>query len=131
MNAEQLRSFGWITGLLIIVLVGGLLPWIWDKNILKWQEITGPLGITLIIWAFAHPASLIHIYRPWMFLADKIGWVNTRIIMLLLFYVVIFPMGAMMRLMGKDPMARKFQKETISYRIPKQPQTKDHMETPF
>lgn len=131
MTPKALRDFGLVTGALIIVLIGGLLPWIWDRNILEWQKITGPIGGTLILWALAHPTSLIYVYKPWMFLAEKIGWVNTRLIMLLLFYVLIFPMGLMMRLFGKDPMARKFEKTAASYRKLKSPQTKDHMETPF
>lgn len=131
MTPKQLRDFGVITGALIILLIGGLVPWIWDKNILEWQKITGPIGGTLIVWGLLHPASLIFIYKPWMRLAEKIGWVNTRLIMLLLFYMLIFPMGLMMRLVGKDPMARKFEKAAASYRKLKSPQSKDHMETPF
>jgi len=131
MTPKALRDFGLVTGALIIILIGGLIPWIWNKNILEWQKITGPIGGTLILWALAHPASLIYVYKPWMFLAEKIGWFNTRLIMLLLFYLLIFPMGLLMRLFGKDPMARKFEKAADSYRKLKAPQTKDHMETPF
>lgn len=131
LTPKALRDFGLVTGALIIVLIGGLLPWIWDRNILEWQEITAPIGGTLILWALVHPASLNYVYKPWMFLAEKIGWFNTRVIMALLFYVIIFPMGIMMRLVGKDPMARKFEKAAMSYRKVKDPQTKDHMETPF
>ncbi len=131
MTPKGLRDFGLVTGALIILLIGGLLPWIWDKSIFEWQKITGPIGGTLILWALVHPNSLNLVYKPWMFLAEKIGWVNTRLIMMLLFYVIIFPIGAIMRLLGKDPMRRKFETSAASYRIPKQPQTKDHMETPF
>jgi len=131
MTPKALRDFGLVTGALIIFLIGGLIPWIWDKNILEWQKITGPIGGGLMIWALLHPPSLIHVYKPWMFLTEKIGWFNTRLIMLLLFYIMIFPTGLLMRLFGKDPMARKFEKTAVSYRRLKAPQTKDHMETPF
>lgn len=131
LTPKALRDFGLVTGGLIIVLIGGLVPWIWDKNILEWQKVTAPIGGVLMAWALAHPASLNYVYKPWMSLAEKIGWVNTRLIMLLLFYVIIFPMGLMMRLVGKDPMARKFEQATPSYRKIKNPQSKDHMETPF
>ena len=131
MSAAELRKFGWVTGLLVILFVGVLLPWLADKNILSWQKITLPIGSVLIAWAFAHPGSLIYVYKPWMAFADKIGWVNTRIIMAILFYVIIMPIGVIMRLFGKDPMARKFETQAQSYRITKEPQPKDHMETPY
>jgi len=131
MTPKALRDFGLVTGALIILLIGGLIPWIWDKNILEWQKVTAPIGGTLILWALVDSSSLVYVYKPWMFLAEKIGWFNTRLIMLLLFYVMIFPTGLLMRLFGKDPMARKFEKTALSYRKLKAPQTKDHMETPF
>lgn len=131
MSTAELRKFGWVTGLLIILFIGVLLPWLADKSILAWQEITLPIGAVLILWSFIHPASLTHVYKPWMYLAEKIGWVNTRIIMALLFYVIIMPIGVVMRLFGHDPMARKFETQMQSYRITKAPQPKDHMETPY
>jgi hypothetical protein len=131
MGDRQLREFGIITGLLIIVLVGGLVPWIWDRSILEWQRFTGPLGGALILWGLLHPSSLIYLYRPWMWLAEKVGWINTRIILFLLFYVIIFPTGIIMRLFGHDPMARRLRPLLDSYRVEKKAENKDHMETPF
>jgi hypothetical protein len=131
MSTAELRKFGLVTGALIILLIGGLLPWLGHKNILAWQEITAPIGSVLILWALVHPASLSYVYTPWMYVAEKIGWVNTRIIMAVLFYVIIMPLGIMMRLFGSDPMARKFDAQAQSYRINKTPQPKDHMETPY
>jgi len=131
LSTPELRKFGLVTGALIIVFIGGFLPWLGDKSILSWQEVTLPIGSVLILWALAHPASLIYVYKPWMFIAEKIGWVNTRIIMAIFFYVIIMPIGFMMRLSGKDPMARKFEARTQSYRITKESQPKEHMETPY
>lgn len=131
MTAQDLRKFGIVTGILIIVLIGGLVPWIWDKNIIEWQKITAPLGSLLIVWGGLHPTSLILVYKPWMAFAEKIGWVNTRIILLLLFYVMFVPIGFIMKIIGHDPMARKLNTSQASYRINKEPQTKDHMETPY
>jgi hypothetical protein len=131
MTTSELRKFGLVTGALIIILVGGLLPWIWERSILEWQKTTAPLGGSLIIWALAHPASLSYVYKPWMYVAEKIGWINTRIILCLLFYVIIMPIGMIMRLGGHDPMHRRFSNELASYRVGREPQSKDHMETPY
>jgi len=131
MTTKELRNFGLVTGALIIAFIGGLLPWLGHKNILAWQTITLPVGGALILWALVHADSLVYVYKPWMFVADKIGWVNTRIIMSVLFFVILMPIGIMMRLFGTDPMARQFDKQAASYRINKEPQPKDHMEKPY
>ncbi len=131
LSTQELRKFGLVTGAMIILFIGVLLPWLGHKNILAWQKITAPLGSAFIVWALAHAKSLVWIHKPWMFIAEKIGWVNTRIIMALLFYVILMPIGFMMRIAGKDPMARKFEATASSYRINKEPQPKDHMETPY
>lgn len=131
LTIKELRKFGLVTGAMIIFFIGIFLPWLGDKNILAWQKVTLPLGSTLILWALIHAKSLVWIYKPWMFIADKIGWVNTRIILGLLFFVIIAPLGVIMRLFGSDPMARTFSKDSVSYRIQKESQPKDHMETPY
>jgi hypothetical protein len=131
MTPAELRKFGLVTGAIIIALIGGFLPWWWDANILAWQRYTAPIGGTLIVWALAHPASMIYFYKPWMKLADGLGFINTRIILFILFYGMFMPMGLLMRLAGKDPMARKIESALDSYRVTRENPTKDHMEKPF
>jgi hypothetical protein len=60
-----------------------------------------------------------------------LGWVNTRIILGVLFYVKILPMGLIMRLCGIDPMARKHDKSASSYRIKSMSVAKERLEKPF
>jgi len=131
MTTIELRKFGLVTGALIIFFIGGFLPWLGHKDILSWQKITLPLGGVLILWALIHAESLVWVHKPWMFIAEKIGWVNTRIILAIFFYVILMPVGMMMRMAGKDPMARRFDAQIKSYRIVKEPQLKEHMETPY
>ena len=131
LTIPELRKFGLVTGALIIGFIGGLLPWLGDKDILAWQKITLPVGGILILWALIHAESLIWVHKPWMFIAEKIGWVNTRIIMAIFFYMILMPIGMIMRMAGKDPMARTLEAQAQSYRIKKAPQPKDHMETPY
>ena len=43
-------------------------------------------------------------------------WINTRLILLILFYLVILPIGLLRRLLGKDSMQRKMDKNATTYR---------------
>ena len=131
MTPDELRKFGLVTGAIIILFIGGFLPWWWHKDILSWQTVTLPLGGFLIGWALLHPASLIYFYKPWMKLAEGLGFINTRIILLIVFYLLFFPIGLLMRLTGKDPMQRQFLPGVDSYRATRENPSKDHMEHPF
>ncbi|HBD13202.1 MAG TPA: hypothetical protein DCZ13_13705 [Porticoccaceae bacterium] len=128
---SELKKFGIVTGALIILLIGGLIPWLWNLDIMAWQRVTAPIGGVLILWALVWPRGLKLVYTPWMALAEKIGWFNTRLILFLIFYGVVLPIGLLMRLLGKDPLARKYDPRATSYRIENTPQDKDHMETPY
>jgi len=130
-DKKELKTFGIVTGLLIILLVGTLIPWLWDQDILEWQKYTGSIGGALILWGFVHSESLIWVYKPWMLFAEKVGWFNTRLILFLLFFMLFMPLGIIMRTFGYDPMTRKFDQTAKSYRKDKEPQTKDHMATPY
>jgi hypothetical protein len=82
-------------------------------------------------WAALHPVSLHLLQRPWMIFADVAGWVNTRIILILLFYGLILPIGLIMRLFRYDPMQRKIDRQCQSYRKLCKPQEREHMRHPY
>ena len=63
----------------------------------------------------------------WLVLIEGIA----LIILGILFYVIVLPVGLLMRLFGKDPMARKFDSHTDTYRVKSTDQAKNHMEKPY
>ncbi len=63
--------------------------------------------------------------------ADIAAWVNTRIIMLILFYLLMLPIGFIMRLFGYDPMRLKIDSQLKTYRNVREPQDRDHMRHPY
>lgn len=64
------------------------------------------------------PASLQRLYRGWMTFGHAIGWVNTRILLGLVFYGLVTPMGWVVRMVSNDPMRRAFDPTCQSYRVP-------------
>jgi hypothetical protein len=132
-DAKELRSFGLVTGAIFAGIFGLLFPLI---KLLRHGEFHTPVWpwcilVVLGSWALVHPASLIHVHRPWMKMAEVLGWINTRIILGLLFFLVILPIGTIMRLLGNDPMARRFDRKMNSYRVNREPPDREHMETPY
>ncbi len=98
---------------------------------LHWLAYAGPVGGALILWALAHPSSLVYFYNPWMKMADVLGFINTRIILSIVFFLLFLPAGLIMRILGKDPMERKIESALGSYRTTRENPTKDHMENPY
>jgi len=53
------------------------------------------------------PIVLKPVYLVWMRFAHILGWVNTRVILFILFYLIFTPTGLLMRLFGADLLKRK------------------------
>ena len=102
---KVLKEFGLITGAILVILFGLFFPWLFEHKYPLWPWFVA--GI-LWLWALVLPATLIQVYRAWMAIGHGLGWINSRIILGIMFYLIILPIGLTMRLFGKDPMARKF-----------------------
>ena len=60
-------------------------------------------------------AILKSAYTFWMKLSFIIAWINTRLILIIIFYLIITPIGFAMRLFGVDLLDRKIDKNRLSY----------------
>jgi hypothetical protein len=69
----------------------------------------------LLVSAYALPTALKPLYAVWMKAAFILGWINTRVILMLLFYLVFTPIGLVTRLMRLDLLERKLDKDKASY----------------
>jgi hypothetical protein len=129
-TTPELRKFGLMFGAIIIGLFGLFIPWIADAQIL----VTGKaftLGAIFIVWGLILPATLKPVYSLWMKFGGVAGYINTHIIMVLLFALIITPIGLIMRLFN-DPMRRSLKDDSESYRVLReQDKPKTHMERPF
>jgi fatty acid desaturase len=58
-----------------------------------------------------------------MTLAYPIGWVLSHLVLAIAYYLVLTPMGWLMRLVGHDPMHRAFDQRAASYWVSHDPGT--------
>jgi len=75
------------------------------------------LGLSRLI-----PPLFRLIYRAWICLSVILGYFISRAILTIVFVVVIIPTGLIMRLLGKDPMERKWDPNAPSYWVKKEPE---------
>jgi hypothetical protein len=128
MDNKTLRQFGLTLGFGVVGLFGIILPLLAHHHFAAWPWW---LALGPVVLALFRPAWLRVFYTPWMRLGHVLGWINTRIILGIFFFALITPIGVIMRLMGKDPMHRRYDKSVISYRKLSTIQPIDHMERPF
>lgn len=107
---RELRSFGLImtAGLGII---GGLLLW---KDKAAAPYLLG-LAAAFLASGLLFPRLLRPIEWAWMKLALVLGVIMTHIILTLTFYLMITPLGLIMRMLGKRPLAAGFDRQRSSF----------------
>ena len=127
-DTRELRHFGFTTGVILVVLFGMLLPWLLEHRFPLWPWI---IAAALWIPAALAPGWLHPIHKGWMKFGHVIGLINTRIILALMFYVMILPIGLIIRITRKDPMHRSLDDKLASYRIRSKPYARENMEKPF
>ncbi len=114
----ELRKFGLTIGI-VLGLLGGLY-YFREKDFYTYFII---LSSFLVLSGLVFPMVLKPIYKVWMSFAIVMGWVMTRVILILLFYFVITPISFVARLGGKDFLNIRFNRRENSYWIPKEEKT--------
>jgi hypothetical protein len=129
MRSHELRRFGLLFGAILVLLFGLLLPFLVGYSFPLW-----PWVVALIVATFAllAPTALTPFYRGWMRFGLVAAFINTRIIMFVLYYVLFVPTGLVMKLFGRDALARTIGgKTTDSYRVASTVRPNDHFERPY
>lgn len=127
-DARTLRQFGWIAlggfGLLALLAWQGWLVFArlevgTRETVALWLlALAGSSTLFSLVW----PKANLPIYVGLTLVAFPIGFVLSYVIMATLFYVVIAPVGFALRLVGKDPMDRRFLPAAKSYWIDARPE---------
>jgi hypothetical protein len=113
-SKSDLRKFG-ITMGIVLILFGGLFLWR-DKDYYIYLFI---IAAAFIIPGLAIPFVLKPIHKVWMTISIILGWIMTRVILSILFYLVVTPTSWLARLFGKEFLDLKIDKDASSYWIPR------------
>jgi hypothetical protein len=128
LDAAGYRKFGLVSSAIVVVLFGLAIPWLFSLNFPRWPWIfAGVLGG----WALLLPATLQPVYIGWMKFGNMMNWINTRLILGIVFYGLILPVGLILRVFGKDPMKRTLDDSISSYRVESDKQSKENVEHPY
>jgi hypothetical protein len=124
---NELRHFGLLVGAVFTVI--GLWPLVFRGEPLRLWAIG--IGCLLIACGGALPFVLAPIHKGWMWVGHILGWINTRILLGIVFYALVTPIGLVCRLMGKDTMRQGSAQSSTTYRVLRSPRPHSHMKYQF
>ena len=110
------RGFGFVfAGFFALV---ALVRWWRDQSGAGWFAAA---AVAMLVVALVHPALLAPFNRLWTKLALLLSKIMNPVIMGILFFLVVVPIGLTMRLFGKRPLALDFDPAAKSYWIERTP----------
>jgi hypothetical protein len=101
--ANPERSFGISVGA-VLCAIALLLAW---RGRIGRAEITGGVGVVLLLLGLTYAPLLKYPSAVWWKFSRVLGYVNARVLLSIVFFLVLTPLGLVWRLTGKDPLARR------------------------
>lgn len=127
LDKPQLRQFAFILGLGIAVIFGLIFPLLFSG---AWRIWPWGVAVFLGLWGMLFPISLRPIYQLWMWFGILLGWVNTRLLLGMVFYLVMTPLRLIRWRFRREFFAPPNPIEN-TYRYRSQIRPSKHMEYPF
>jgi len=127
-DKRDLKKFGLTVGTVFVLI--GIVLFIFEKPA---SYYSGGIGCILILFGVFYPNILKPVNKVWMTLALILGWFMSRVILIILFYLVLTPVGLIAKLSGKHFLDLKIDKERTSYWVKrkKESSTKIDLERQF
>jgi hypothetical protein len=126
---KALREFAVIMAVAFTVIFCLLLPWLFERSRPLWPLVVA--GV-LLLQAAVYPPSLIPVQKIWFRLGGILGWINTRITLALVFFLLLTPIGWLQRTRGKLQYKTGYENGSNTYKISRtQTLSADDLENPF
>ena len=111
-SQRQLREFGLLIGFGFPIIIGWLIP-IFTGHAFRFWSLW--IGIPSLLFGILKPRLLFYPYRAWMLLGLYLGWINSRVILGLVFLLVLQPISLIMKIFNYDPL-KKHKSNALTYR---------------
>ena len=107
---KDLKTFALIWSFIFVVV--GLWPLLNNENIRVWGMVIALLFAAI---AFTKPLILSSFYKVWIKFGEIIGGAISKVIMIILFYGIFTPIAFVLKLLGKDLLNKKIDKNASTY----------------
>jgi len=102
-----------------IFLVVGLWPLLNSEDVRVWSIV---IALVFAIVAFTKPLILSGFYKKWVWFGEIIGGVISKVIMMILFYGMFTPIAFVLKLLGKDLLNKKIDKNASTHWVTRETQ---------
>ena len=111
LSKKKLRNFGLLVGGIFLVI--SILFFLKDNNVMPYIFLI--IGGILFLFGAFSPQLLKTTYKIWMGFSFAIGWVISRILLMILFYIIVTPIGLISKLIKKEFLKLRFKSKKDSY----------------
>jgi len=121
-TSRQLNQFGFIW-LGFLTLFGAIA--LFKLNEPMVARVLWVLAVVVPVVGWLVPAFMRLVFVGMSYLAWPIGFVVSHVVLAVVYYLVFTPIGLVMRVLGYDPMKRRFDPDAASYFIARDPKVSE------
>ena len=120
------------TSLIVAAVLAVVSAILWYRGNMKGHFITACIAVILVLIGFFVPPAAKLFHRVWFTIAFALGWVNSRILLTIIYFLVFVPYGLISRIVGRDPLQLRQPKgESYWHKREKTRQAKEQFERLF
>ncbi|MBB5039156.1 SxtJ family membrane protein [Prosthecobacter dejongeii] len=123
------RAFGWVMAAALVVLAG--ISFWKHGQITLWTLGLGSTAVAFALTGLILPRLLKELHLSWMFISLCLGWVMSRVILILLFVLVVIPTHVAGRVFNLSFMQMRSGAEKDSLWVKRKPRERRHHEKLF
>lgn len=113
-SLRELNQFGFVW--LGFLVVFAAVAWFkWHSPVVS--GILGGAAVVVPAIGWLAPRFMRLVFLGLSYAAFPIGWVVSHLVLAMVYFLVVTPIGLIMRLLGHDPMRRRFDRGATSYWI--------------
>ena len=112
-SLKKLREFGLFFGICFPLFFGCLIPLFSGHEFRLWTFLLGFLSFGL---GLVKPILLFYPYKIWIKIGNSLGWLNSKIILGLIFFIILFPIACLMKFFRYDPLRQNKKTNTNTYK---------------
>ena len=102
------RAVGFAIGAAVVFALVGVWLWLRKHHPIAGLSVGGA-GALMLVVAPLWPPAVLGVRWLWMTVAGAIGWVNSRILLGVIFFVVLTPISLLRRAFGRPPLDARWQ----------------------
>lgn len=103
-TAKTAQQFGFLLALFILMVSMSVS---WKHGVTSFALVLAGLSAGLALLAWANPLVYRPVFSVWMVLVFPVGWMMSRLILAMVYFVILTPIGLFLRWRGHDPLSLK------------------------